>query len=181
MAMGRSFRRGLFIVSPLLLIAGTAHADQASLLPPASTVELRSYGFGLLPLDGKFTRFHGWIRYDAANPGACQVVLEMEAASLAMANDSIRERITGPEMMDVARFPTLAFHGACQGETVAGTLTMHGQTHPFSMDFVRSGGMITATGRLRRADWGITGSPLVGGSTVRIQMTIPDPISGIRI
>ena len=105
--MGRSFRRWLFIVLPLLLIAGAAGADQASLLPPASTVELRSYGFGLLPLDGKFTRFHGWMRYDPANPGACQVVLELEAGSLAMANDSIRERITGPEMMDVARFPTL--------------------------------------------------------------------------
>ena len=38
--------------------------DQLSLLPPGIAVELRSYGFGLMPLDGKFTRFHGWMRYD---------------------------------------------------------------------------------------------------------------------
>lgn len=175
--MGMNMRL-LFSLLPLLLIVSPARADQASLLPPGSKVELRSYGFGLLPLDGNFTRFHGWMRYDPLNPGACQVVLEIEAGSLAMSNEAIRDRMTGPEMMDVEGFPNLAFHGVCQGETVAGALTMHGQTHPFTMDFVRSAGTIVATGRLKRADWGITGSPLLGGSTVRIRVTTPDPVSG---
>ena len=164
--------------SLLLLLAIPARADQANLSPPASAVELRSYGFGLLPLDGKFTRFHGWLRYDPANSGACQVVLEIEAGSLTMASDTVREKITGPEMMDVARFPDMAFHGACEGETVVGTLTMHGQTHPLNLDLVRSAGVIEATGRLRRADWGIVGSPIIGGSTVRIRVAIPNPLIG---
>ena len=179
MAMGQIFRR--FMFSFLALVAIPARADQASLLPPASTVELRSYGFGLLPLDGKFTRFHGWMRYDPANPGACQVVLEIEAGSLAMSNEAIRERSIGPEGMDVARFPDLAFHGACEGKTIIGALTMHGQTHPFTLDYVRSPGAIVATGRLKKTDWGITGSPILGGSTVRIQITTPNPISGSHI
>jgi polyisoprenoid-binding protein YceI len=172
--------RFLFCLLCLLLIAIPAGADQASLLPPGSAVELRSYGLGLLPLDGKFTHFHGWIRYDPSNPSACQVVLEIEAGSLAMSSDAIRDRMTGPEMMDVTQFPDMAFHGACQGEAVAGALTMHGQTHPFALDFVRSAGTIVATGRLRRADWGITGSPLLGGSTVRIRVTMPDPVKGLH-
>jgi hypothetical protein len=31
-----------------------------------------------------------------------------------------------------------------------------------------SAGMVTATGRLRREDWGITGGQLIGGSNSRI-------------
>jgi polyisoprenoid-binding protein YceI len=166
------------LLLPLLLLAGPAWSDQISLLPPDSVVELRSYGFGLFPLDGKFARFHGVMRYDPAHPGACQVVLEIEAGSLAMSNDSIRDRITGPGMMDVGRFPDLSFHGACHGEAVVGDLTMHGETHPISLEFTRSAGKVTATGRLRREDWGITGSKLIGGSIIRIRVVLPDPFNG---
>jgi polyisoprenoid-binding protein YceI len=164
-----------FLLLPLLLVAGPAWSDQVSLLPPASAVELRSYGFGLIPLDGKFTRFHGLMRYDPSHPGACQVELQIEAGSLAMSNDSIRDRIIGPEMMDTARFPDLSFHGACHGETVVGDLTMHGETHPVILDYATSAGTVTATGRLRRSEWGITGSQLIGGPTIRVRVILPDP------
>ena len=173
--------RVLLLFALLLLVTGPAWPDQAGLRPPGSAVELRSYGFGLIPLDGKFTRFHGWIRYDPANTGACQVMLDIEAGSLTMASETIRDRITGPGMMDAARFPDLTFDGRCQGETVTGALTMHGETHPLVLDVVRSGGMIVATGRIRRAEWGITGSALIGGPTIRIRVTVPDPASGAHI
>jgi polyisoprenoid-binding protein YceI len=170
--------RFLLSVLSLLLVAGPAWPDQAGLRPPGSAVELRSYGFGLIPLDGKFARFHGWIRYDPVNTGACQVMLDIEAGSLTMASETIRDRITGPAMMDVARFPDLTFDGRCQGETVTGALTMHGETHPLVLDTDRSAGTIVATGRIRRADWGITGSALIGGPTIRIRVIVPDPASG---
>jgi polyisoprenoid-binding protein YceI len=169
--------RCLLLLIPLLLAAGPVWSDQISVRPPVSAVELRSYGFGLFPLDGKFTRFNGWMRYDPAHPGVCQVLLEIEAGSLAMSSDAVRDRITGPGMLDVARFPDLTFHGMCQGEAVVGDLTMHGETHPVTLDFTRSAGMVTATGRLRRADWGITGSPLIGGPVVRMRVVVPDPFS----
>jgi polyisoprenoid-binding protein YceI len=167
--------RFLLMLLPLLLVAGTAWSEQISLRPPGTAVELRTYGFGLIPFDGNFTRFHGLMRYDPANPDACQVMLEIEADSLAMDNGTIRDRIMGPDMMDVAQFPALAFHGTCGGRTVAGELTMHGQTHPVTMDYTRSAGTVIATGHLRRADWGITGSPLIGGSIIRIRVVLPDP------
>lgn len=160
---------------PLLLIAVTAWPEQANLRPPASAVELRSYGFGLIPFDGKFTRFHGVMRYDPANFGVCEVVLEIEAASLTMANETIRDRILGPDMMDATRFPDLAFHGTCQGAAVIGDLRMHGETHPVTLDVTRSPGTLMATGHLQRAQWGITGSPLIGGSVIRIRVVLPDP------
>ncbi len=168
----------LFLAPMLTTPAG---ADQEGLLPPGSQVTLRTYGLGLLPFDGQFTRFHGWIRYEPSKPTMCQVVLEVEAASLAMENSSIQERITGPESMDVARFPELAFHGDCQGDTVAGSLTLHGQTHPLALDVKRVEHSIVATGRLKRADWGLTSHPLLGGSTIRIRVQIPNPFPVSRI
>ncbi len=169
-------RRWLLVV--LCLLAAPAWADQIALSPPGSQVELRAYGLGLWPLDGKFTRFHGWMRYEPANPKACQVILEIEASSLAMGDNTIREQITGPDFMDTAQFPVLAFHGACQGDTVSGSLMLHGQSHPFALDLARSARGIVATGRLTRATWGITAHPLTGGSTIRIRVQIPDPLSG---
>src|SRR3982074_2623594 len=83
----------------------TVRAEQIGLLPGVSQIEFRAYGLGLIPFDGKFTRFHGWIRYDPANTQVCQVMREIDAASLAMENETIRVGIIGPEFMDVSRFP----------------------------------------------------------------------------
>jgi polyisoprenoid-binding protein YceI len=162
------------------VLSRPAGADQAGLLPSSSQVTLRTYGLGLLPFDGQFTRFHGWIRYEPSKPATCQVILEIEANSLAMENKAIQQRITGPESMDVERFPTLAFQGDCQGDTVTGSLTLHGQTHPFVLDVERTQHNIVATGRLRRAEWGLTAHPLLGGSTIRIRVQIPNPFAGSR-
>jgi polyisoprenoid-binding protein YceI len=162
---------------PLLLIAGTAWSEQLPLHPPTTAVELRTYGFGLFPFDGNFTRLQGWMRYDPSSTDFCQVMLEIEAGSLTMANETIRDHIIGPDMMDVARFPSLSFHGACNGNAVDGDLTMHGQTHKVALSYRRSAGTVVATGELRRAEWGITGSPLIGGSIIRIRVVLPDPFT----
>ena len=118
------------------------------------------------------------MRYDPAKPGLCQVMLEIEAESLAMSDASVREQIVGPEFMDVARFPEMAFDGACQGDTLAGSLRLHGESHPFALDVSRHGGTLTAVGRLQRAAWSITARPFTAGSTIRIRVELPDPANG---
>jgi polyisoprenoid-binding protein YceI len=161
----------------LLIAALPARAAPLPLLPPDSLVELRAYGLGLIPFDGRFTRFHGWIRTDPANPNACQIVLEIDPASLAMPEATVRDGITGPEFMDVAQFPDLAFHGVCQGGQVVGSLLLHGQTHPFTLDFEsgQRAGSLVLSGKLRRAEWGMIARPFTAGSTVRIRVAFPDP------
>jgi polyisoprenoid-binding protein YceI len=151
----------------LFFMSAPADAQQVNLSPPASQVEFRAYGLGLIPFDGKFARFHGVMRYDPVKPQSCQVMLEIDAASLEMSDASVRDQIIGPEFMDLARFPDMAFDGACQGET-----------HPFALDVERSDGNLTATGRLKRADWGITARPFTAGSTIRIRVVFPAPGNG---
>ena len=164
----------------LLIAALPARAAPLPLLPAGSRVELRANGLGLIPFDGRFTRFHGWMGTDPANPGACRIVLEIEAASLTMSTTAVRDGIAGPEFMDVAQFPELAFHGACEGARVTGSLLLHGQTHPFTLDFESSppAGSLLLSGTLKRAEWGMTARPFTAGSTVRIRVAFPDPATG---
>jgi len=97
-----------------------------------------------------------------------------------MASDSIRDQMTGPTFMDIARFPTFAFQGNCQGDTLTGNLTLHGETHPLTLDLERSARAIIATGKLRRGDWGMTTRSLIAGSTIRIRVEVPNPFPGSR-
>ena len=120
------------------------------------------------------------MRYDPAKPGLCQIMLEIEAASLAMSETSVREQIVGPEFMDVGRFPDMAFDGGCQGDTLTGSLRLHGESHPFALEVSRKDGRLAAVGRLRRAAWGITARPFTAGSTIRIRVALPDPANRPR-
>jgi polyisoprenoid-binding protein YceI len=159
----------------LLLLATPARADRLELVPPTATVAIRFYGLGFLPIEGNYTRFHGWLTYDPADRAHCQAELTVDTASLAMGNASFRDEVVGPELMDVARFPTLTFNGVCQAQTLEGDLTMHGVTHGFalSMDWQRA--EVVATGSLRRAEWGMTARPLLGGPTARIRVRVALP------
>lgn len=151
-----------------------SHAADArvELVPGASAVAFRAYGMGLLPLDGEFTRFHGWIAYDPDDHAACQVELRVEVASLAMSGDAPRDDILGPDFLDAARFPALTYDGACGTDGLDGRLAMHGVTRPFALTLDWTPDSVVAVGRLRRADWGMTAMPILGGSTVRIAVSV---------
>jgi polyisoprenoid-binding protein YceI len=168
----------LLLFCAFLPVAASAAPPQvAALAAPGTTVAFRVYGLGLLPLDGKFTRFDGILTYDPTDHGRCQVELHVDVASLAMSNATIRTDVLGPDFMDAVHFPTLHFTGACQSSGLAGMLEMHGVSHPFAMDLDWEKNTVTAQGRLRRAEWGITARPFFGGSTVRItvKVTLPGP------
>lgn len=161
-----------------LLLFGVARAEVAVLRPGDMTVTVRAYAFGFLPFDGKFTRFHGWLRYDPLHRETCEAVLEIDAASLAMDNNRVGAEMMGPAFMDVAHYPALSFHGGCAGDALRGELTLHGETHPFVMDLVRGERTTVATGYVRRAVWGIDRLPFAAGPVIRIRVETPSPASG---
>ena len=150
-----------------------ARAERLELTPPGTEVAIRFYGLGVVPLDGVFARFQGWLEHDPVRPGECQVRLTIDAHSLAMPNDSIRNQVVGPEYMDADRFPRMAYVGGCEGTGLNGTLELHGVRGPLQFVLDRDEGRVTATGRLLRANWGMTAGSFLGGQTVRIKVTIP--------
>lgn len=158
------------------MAADAAPDTTTALLPRDSTVTFRAYGLGFLPLDGHFTRFEGTFIDPPGAPAECSVTLQVNVASLAMDSAAVGETILGPDFLDAARFPLLSYTGTCGPHGLAGQLTMHGVTRPFALTLDRRRNAIIAQGRLRRAEWGMTARPLLGGSTVRITVTAPLPM-----
>jgi polyisoprenoid-binding protein YceI len=146
-----------------------------SLSPPSAEVGLRAYALGMMPVDGNFMHFHGALRFDADDMDRCQVELTIEATSLFMAQQSIRDEVVSPSFLDAAAFPTLVYLGSCATGTVRGMLTMHGQTHPLELSLERNRTGLVATGVIHRFEWGMTERPIMVGSTVRIRVSAPWP------
>jgi len=162
----------LGILALLLPRHGAAADASVELAPGRSTVAFRAYELGLLPLDGQFTRFHGRFTYDPDAPTHCSVTLQADVASLAMTPETVGEMVKGPDFFDAARFPALAYDGACEAGGLDGRLAMHGVTRPFALTLDWTPDSVVAVGRLRRADWGMTAMPVLAGATVRIEVSV---------
>lgn len=164
----------LVLLAPLPAAAAEMRVE---LSPGHGAVDFRAYGMGLLPLDGEFTRFHGWLAYDPSDRQRCNVTLQVDVASLTMSGDDVRDDVLGPNFLDVTRFPALSYDGACATAGLDGKLTMHGVTKPFELTLDWEPESVVAVGRLRRAEWDMTAKPLVGGRTVRITVSVALPAS----
>jgi polyisoprenoid-binding protein YceI len=169
----RSVLIPLFLLLAIPVAAAVAAPQRVELGPATSEVDIRAYGLGLLPLDGQFAHFHGWFNYDPADHSVCRVDLTVEVASLAMSDTATRDTVIGPDFMDAAQFPSLAFTGACQPPGIGGSLGLHGVTRPFSLSLRWGPNRVVAEGQLRRADWGMTAMPILAGQTVRIMVSAP--------
>jgi polyisoprenoid-binding protein YceI len=158
----------------LACVVPRAEADprRVELGPPSSEVDIRAYRLGILPLDGKFDHFSGWLSYDPDNHRYCQVQLTIEANSLTIGESAMRAVVVGPEFLDVTRYPSLTYSGNCDGDRVKGALGMHGVTGSFSLSLTWSNDGVRAEGRLERAEWGMTALPLLAGRTILIRVVI---------
>ena len=90
-----------------------------------------------------------------------------------MSDGAVRPIVLGPDFLDAVHFPDMAFDGGCDGNGISGVLRLHGQTHPLRLEVDQSDGSLIATGRLKRAEWGITAQPFRVGATIRIRVRLP--------
>jgi polyisoprenoid-binding protein YceI len=93
---------------------------------------------GLSTWRGNFKRTNGKVVVDAAaNSGTVDITID--AASIDFAHDKLNEHVSGPEMLDVAKYPTANYKGTLGGfnngvpSSVTGNLTLHGVTKPVSL------------------------------------------------
>jgi polyisoprenoid-binding protein YceI len=93
---------------------------------------------GLSVWRGIFKKTSGKITLDAAAK-AGEVDVTIDAASIDLAHDKLNEHVSGPEILDVAKFPTATYKGTLGGftngapTTVTGNLTLHGVTKPVAL------------------------------------------------
>jgi polyisoprenoid-binding protein YceI len=156
---------------PARVVAGTYPVE-----PAHTQIRFTVMHLGYTPFSGSFINASGSLTIDPAKPEAAKVSIEVPMASVWVPVPKLNEELRSPMFFDAAKYPTMKFvsdrvvvngHHA----TISGQLTMHGQTHPLTLEatFVGAGTMMgkrdvgfTATGTLNRSDYGIKmGVPLI--------------------
>jgi polyisoprenoid-binding protein YceI len=169
--MGLGFFAGILVALP----ASFACAAQVKLAPDDARIGLTAYALGVLPQSGRFSRFSGSLQFDPAHPQLCHVQLTVDVTSLAMGAAIYTRTALGASLLDAAHYPTLSYDGACDLARTTGQLTLHGVTRSLVLDETRVGARITATGKLRRQDYGILGVPALIGSSIGLVFSVELP------
>jgi polyisoprenoid-binding protein YceI len=123
-------------------------------------------------VNGRFNTFMGTFVYDAGNPAASSVNVEIEATSIFTGQDRRDAHLRSADFFDVEKFPKLTFVSKsvkAAGKDkleIAGDLTMHGVTKPVTLVATYLGGGpgmdganrvgFEATGQLNRKDFGVS-------------------------
>jgi polyisoprenoid-binding protein YceI len=158
-----------------LCLAGPALAQRVPITPANSQIGYTVFGLGLVPVHGAFQSFDGVAVLQSAHPLRCSIDVTIQVASLHMANPHRQQQALAPDMLAAGRYPTMHFTGSCQAAAIAGSLTMHGVSHPITLLLHRTSSGLSATATLRRQDFGITGLPHLVGSQVRLKLSTPAP------
>ncbi|HLZ96542.1 MAG TPA: YceI family protein [Steroidobacteraceae bacterium] len=122
-----------------LAAAGSAAPTTYNLDPDHThpSFEVDHFG-GLSTWRGIFKKTNGTVTVDTkAMTGSVDVTID--AGSIDLAHDKLNEHVIGPEILDVAKYPTATYKGMLGGfangapTSVTGNLTLHGVTKPVAL------------------------------------------------
>jgi polyisoprenoid-binding protein YceI len=94
---------------------------------------------------GRFNKWSGQLRFDAANPSASSVEVDIDPASLDTGDTQRDAHLRSADFFDVEQYPTASFRStkvevAGEGRyRVTGNLTVHGITQPVLLDVTYEG------------------------------------------
>ncbi len=144
----------------------------------------------LAKTSGRFTKFDGTIKVDAANISKSSVEVSIEAASINTDNADRDKHLKSPEFFDVEKFPTITFTSTSVKEVakgkleVTGDFTLHGVTKRITFPITNAGsqpgmkpgtvvaGFVDGAVTINRNDYGIKAFPGALGDEVVISLNI---------
>jgi len=158
------------IVATGVSVPAVAAADHYTIDPGHTYPSMEMSHFGISVWRGKFNKTSGKVTLDrAARTGTVEV--QVDTASIDWGHDKMNAHAVGPDWLNVAKYPTMAYTGTLRftGETpssVDGTLTLMGVTRPLQLKINSFACMphpltkkqvcgADAEGELNRADFGM--------------------------
>ncbi len=183
------------ITSTLLLsVASFAIAFAAtetwSVDPNHSTAQFTARHFGIVPVIGTIPIKNAIVKLTPGSQIPIEVRAELDPSNVDTHNGMRDNDIRSGHYFDVATFPDMTFQSTnIMGTdpkhfTIAGNLTMHGQTHPVTLNAgvvgvgkSPRGRLIiayAATGTIERSDWGMGFGPLIVGNSVDLSLNIEE-------
>lgn len=184
-------------IALLALFALAAHAAVDTPAPAAAPVPTGAYAIdkahtslifrvnhlGFSTFTGRFTGVDADLQFDARNPAASRVNVDIDPRSIQSDNapDGFLQSLAGKDWLDAERFPEMSFRSrsiepAGNGSfRVRGDLTLHGVTRPIVLEAKYNGGYaghpydpharigFSAEGSFKRSDFGVSaGIPSAG-------------------
>jgi polyisoprenoid-binding protein YceI len=175
----------------LLLTLTAAAQDTWQLDPPHSSAQFSVRHLGVSTVRGAFTKVSGTVQYDSASPGKSSIQATIETASVDTRVEMRDNDLRSPRFLDAQKFPTITFQSkkveaAGAGKLkVTGDLTIKGVTKevvidvdgptpaikdPMGKDRLRMGA--SATTKINRNDFGVSGLPGIVGDEITITLDI---------
>ena len=142
-ALKSTFHSKLLAVSVAIVAGwGTAYAAPAGwkIDPEHLSVAFEIEHIGYQHQIGMFREAQGSFRYDPETRELAEGRFEVDAASVFTAHDERDEHVRNDDFLDVENHPAIVFEatrytpGEGNGGTLAGDLTLLGQTHPVELD-----------------------------------------------
>ena len=184
------FSRLSLVLTGTLLLAGSALRAETWRLDPAhSAAQFSVRHLGISTVRGAFTKVSGTVEYDAADVGKSTVDISIDADSIDTRVEMRDKDLRGTNFLDVQKYPTITFkskkiEAAGSGKLkMTGDLTLHGVTKEVVLDVdgptdaVKDGrGNMhigaSATTKLSRKDFGVSGFPGVVGNDIAITIDV---------
>jgi len=181
---------GLIFSLTTLAAAGTAfgaQSEQWSVDPVHSTAQFTARHFGIVPVIGTIPIRSASVKINPGEQVPVAVSAELDPSKIDTHNDQRDNDLRSPHFFDVDATPQMRFtstkiEGTAKQFTIVGDLTMHGQTHPVTLNAQVVGAGKSPRGRsiiayaatttVDRTQWGMTYGPMIVANSVDLSLNV---------
>ena len=122
----------------LALLTTSVYAETYAIDPVHSTIGFGATHLMVSQVKGQFTDYQGTVTFDPANADTNAADVTIQAKSVDTGNADRDKHLSGPDFLDVEKFPTLTFKSNSikkEGDkySISGDLTIHGVTKPITI------------------------------------------------
>jgi len=185
--MKSSFGISIVLVTLLAAIPVLASTPESWTVDPVhSTAQFTAKHFGIVPVIGTIPIVKAGVQLDDGSQIPSAVSAELDASKVDTHNDMRDSDLRSAHFFDVAASPTIEFTSTRVSGTdpahftIAGNLTMHGQTHSIVLNARVVGAgksprgrrivAYAATATIDRTQWGMTYGPAIVGNDVDLSI-----------
>jgi len=175
----------IFLAAASLVVSAGAQAGTWQIDPNHSAAQFSVRHLGVSTVRGAFTKVSGTAKYDPADPSKTALDATINADSVDTRVEMRDKDLRSAHFLDVEKYPTITFrskHVKAAGDgklQIVGDLSIHGVTKEVSLDVDGPSAPIkdpwgnrrigaSASTKINREDFGITGAPGVVGDEITI-------------
>jgi polyisoprenoid-binding protein YceI len=179
-------RFALIVVTALAMAAtAAAQAGTWQIDPNHSAAQFSVRHLGISTVRGAFTKVSGTAKYDPSDPSKTTLDATIDTNSVDTRVEARDKDLRSPHFLEVEKYPTITFHsksakaGGSGKLQITGDLTIHGVTKEVVLDVDGPSAPVkdpwgnqrigaSATTKINRNDFGVSGAPGVVGDEITI-------------